>query len=106
MPPLVEEETKRRQPESIKEQEAWDDAEDLNHEPTFLDIGAFTADVLQEDVDAFENRIEEIALDVGIAVDNLARASDVDLLYLTSVGFLVVITIAIASALFTYKQGK
>ena len=54
-------------------------------------------------MDAFENRIEEIALDVGIAVDNLARSSDVDLLYLTSIGFLVVITIAIVSALVTYK---
>ena len=57
-------------------------------------------------MDAFENRIEEIALDVGIAVDNLARSSDVDLLYLTSIGFLVVITIAIVSALVTYKQSK
>ena len=62
--------------------------------------------MIQEDIDAFENRIEEIALDVGIAVDNLARSSDVDLLYLTSVGFLVVVTIAIVSALVTYKQCK
>ena len=62
--------------------------------------------MIQEDVDAFENRIEEIALDVGIAVDNLARSSDVDLLYLTAVGFLVVVTIAIVSALITYKQSK
>ena len=62
--------------------------------------------MIQEDIDAFENRIEEIALDVGLAVDNLARSSDVDLLYLTSVGFLVVVTIAIVSALVTYKQSK
>ena len=43
---------------------------------------------------------------MGIAVDNLARSSDVDLLYLTSIGFLVVVTIAIVSALVTYKQSK
>ena len=57
-------------------------------------------------MDAFENRVEEIALDVGIAVDNLTRGTDVDLLYLTSVGFLVVLTVAIVSALMTYKQSK
>ena len=71
-----------------------------------MDIKAFTESVIHDDVDAFENRIEEIALDVGIAVDNLARNSDVDLLYLTSIGFLIVITIAIISALVTYKSSK
>ena len=53
-----------------------------------------------------ENRIEEIALDVGIAFDNMTGKGGVDLLYLTSVSFLVVITIAIISALFSYKQSK
>lgn len=96
------------QPESIKEQEVWEDAQqDMgDREPTFLEIGAFTADVIAEDFDAFENRVEEIAIDVGIAVDNLARSSDIDLLYLTSVGFLIVVTLAIVSALATYKSCK
>ena len=44
-----------------------------------------------------------MALDVGIAVDNLSRSTDIDLLYLTSVGFLIVVTIAIVSGLITYK---
>ena len=47
-----------------------------------------------------------MALDVGIAVDNLSRSTDIDLLYLTSVGFLIVVTIAIISGLITYKQSK
>jgi len=69
-------------------------------------LSTFTANVIQEDVDAFENRIEEIALDVGIAFDNLTGNGDVDLLYLTSITFLIIITVAIVSALFSYKQRK
>lgn len=59
--------------------------------------------MIKQDINAFENRIEELALDVGIAVDNLSRSSDIDLLYLTSIGFLIVVTVAIVSGLMTYK---
>lgn len=58
---------------------------------------------------AFENHIEEMALDVGIAIDNMAKSSgtsSIDLLYMTSIGFLIIVTIAIVSALFQYKQSK
>lgn len=59
--------------------------------------------MIKQDIDFFENRMEELALDVGIAVDNLSRSSDIDLLYLTSIGFLIVVTVAIVSGLMTYK---
>ena len=43
---VFEEEFKQARPESIKEQEAWE-TEDINHhEPTFLDIQAFTREVI------------------------------------------------------------
>ena len=68
---------------------------------------AFTADVVAQDVNAFENKIEEIALDVGIAFDNMtAGQGGVDLLYLTSVSFLFLITVAIVAALFSYNRSK
>ena len=60
-------------------------------------------------MNAFENHIEEMALDVGIAIDNMAKSSgtsSIDLLYMTSIGFLIIVTIAIVSALFQYKQSK
>ena len=57
-------------------------------------------------MDAFEHHIEEIALDVGIAFDNMTGNGEVDLLYMTSVSFLVFITFAIVSALISYKQSK
>ena len=78
----------------------------ISHEPTFLDIENFTFDLIRQDINSFENKVEEIALDVGVAVDNLSRSSDIDLLYLTSIGFLIVVTIAIVSGLITYKQSK
>ena len=78
----------------------------VSHEPTFLDIENFTFDLIRQDINSFENKVEEIALDVGVAVDNLSRSSDIDLLYLTSIGFLIVVTIAIVSGLITYKQSK
>ena len=101
------EETK--QGPSILEQEELenlDAALGLDPTSTFADLTAFTSDVLQQDVDAFENRIEEIALDVGVAFDKLTGNGEVDLLYMTSIGFLIVLTVAIVSALFSYKQCK
>ena len=70
------------------------------------DIATFTANVFTEDVDAFENRIEELALDVGIAFDNMTGNGEVDLLYTTSISFLIFITVAIISGLISYKQSK
>lgn len=52
-----------------------------------------------------ENRLEEIALDVGIAFDNMS-SGQIDMLYATSIGFLVIITIAIVGALFSYNKSK
>ena len=59
--------------------------------------------MIHDDVDAFENHLEDIALDVGLALDNLVRDNSVDLLYLTSIGFFFILTIAIVSGLVTYK---
>lgn len=74
--------------------------------PSLDSIAAFTANVFTEDVDAFEHRIEELALDVGIAFDNMTGSGDVDLLYMMSISFLIFITVAIVSALISYKQSK
>ena len=60
--------------------------------------------MIHDDLDAFENHIPDIALDLGLAVDNLVRDNSVDLLYLTSVGFFFILTIAIVSSLVTYKS--
>lgn len=78
----------------------------LDLTPSLNDLASFTANVLTEDIDAFENHIEELALDVGIAFDNMTGGSQVDLLYMTSVSFLIFITFAIVSALISYKQSK
>ena len=81
-----------------------ENTEHLNHEPGyFLGIQSFAQQVIHDDVDAFENHLEDIALDVGVAMNNLVRENSVDALYLTSIGFLFIITIAIVSGLVTYK---
>ena len=93
------------------EQEAWEDAQqDADNlypsTSTFAEVSAFTASVLQQDIDAFENHIEELALDVGIAFDNLTGNGSLDILYATSMAFLFVVTFAIVGALYSYKQSK
>ena len=62
--------------------------------------------MITDEINNFEDRIEEMALDVGIAIDNLSARGDMDLLYMTSVAFLLVITVAIVSAIASYKQRK
>lgn len=48
-----------------------------------------------------------MALDVGIAFDNMtAGKQGIDLLYLTSISFLFLITVAIVTALFSYNKSK
>ncbi len=48
-----------------------------------------------------------MALNVGIAFDNMtADKPGIDLLYLTSMSFLFLITVAIVTALFSYKKSK
>ena len=54
----------------------------------------------------FENKVEEIALDVGIAIDNLTKNSDVDLLYMTSIGFFFIVMLALCTAFYSYKERK
>ena len=96
-------------PESILEQEAWENAQevtDFNNGSTLAEIEAFTANVLQQDIDAFENQIEVMALDVGIAFDNLTGNGSLDFMYAMSMAFLFVVTFAIAGALYSYKQSK
>ena len=74
--------------------------------PSFHELSAFTADVIVDELNGFESRIEEMALDVGIAIDNLNSRGDMDVLYMTSVAFLLVLTVAIVSAIASYKQSK
>ena len=64
--------------------------------------------MIHDDLDAFENKIEEMALDVGVAFDNMTagKSGNIDLLYVTSIGFLFVLTVALVSALYVYKQCK
>jgi len=57
-------------------------------------------------MDAFENGIEEIALDIGIVFDKLTGNGGIDLLYMTSITFLIIITVSIIGVLFSYKKSK
>ena len=43
---------------------------------------------------------------MGIAIDNLTRNSDVDLLYITSIGFFFIIMLALITAFYSYKERK
>ncbi len=54
-------------------------------------------------MEAFENGIEEIALDIGIVFDNLTGNGGIDLLYMTSITFLIIITVTTIGVLFSYK---
>ena len=83
-----------------------DDGDDHFVMPSFHELSAFTADVIADEINGFETRIEEMALDVGIAIDNLNARGDMDVLYMTSIAFLLVLTIAIVSAISSYKQRK
>jgi len=57
-------------------------------------------------MDAFENGIEEIALNIGIVFDNLTGNGGIDLLYMTSITFLIIITVSVIGVLFSYKKSK
>ena len=41
-----------------------------------------------------------------MAFDRLADSTEVDLLYVTSIGFLIVLTLAIVSSIVTYNRSK
>ena len=108
--PAVTEETKEpfRQPESILEQMEAEDSIDTRNgpTPTFTDLQTFTADMIQEDIDALEYRMSEIASNIGQSWNNMSSTGEIDLLYATSIGFLVIITVAIVAALFSYHRSK
>lgn len=53
-----------------------------------------------------EYRLSEIATNVGNSWNRMSETGEIDLLYATSIGFLVVITIAIVAALFSYHRSK
>ena len=53
-----------------------------------------------------EYRLSEIATNVGNSWNRMSETGEIDLLYATSIGFLVVITIAIVAALFSYNRSK
>mgnify|MGYP006982832450 CR=1 FL=1 len=62
--------------------------------------------MIAQDLDAFENQVQEMALNAGLAFDNMTGGGQIDLLYATSVSFLIVITVAILAALFSYNKCK
>mmetsp|Transcript_12048 Transcript_12048/g.16353 ORF Transcript_12048/g.16353 Transcript_12048/m.16353 type:complete len:80 (+) Transcript_12048:601-840(+) len=51
-----------------------------------------------------EYRLSEIASNVGTTWNNMSETGEIDLLYATSISFLVVITVAIVAALFSYHR--
>ena len=53
-----------------------------------------------------EHGLSEIATNVGTSWNNMSQTNEIDLLYATSVGFLIVITVSIVAALFSYNRSK
>ena len=43
---------------------------------------------------------------MGIAIDNMTKNSDTDLLYLTSIGFFFIVMLALITAFYSYKERK
>ena len=43
---------------------------------------------------------------MGIAIDNLTHNSDMDLLYMTSIGFFFIVMLALITAFYSYKERK
>ena len=53
-----------------------------------------------------EYRLSEIATNVGNSWNRMSETGEIDLLYATSIGFLVVITMIITAALFSFHDEK
>ena len=71
-----------------------------------MDLQTLTTNFIQEEIDALEYQLSEIANYLDSPWNRMSDTTELDLLYATSVGFLVVITMLITAALFSFHEEK